>query len=577
MTMRKYAAPGFLGALAIALYLWTAFTAPVVLWSDSQTDLAWAKQGLGIFKPIPPPAHGKPIDHLPKPGYLLFLRGAMLALPPLGETRSVVVVQSLLLALSILGTSLWIARRRGPGVGAAVAVVCLLFLRLRDASSAVMTEALAAALLLPIGAVLLEPAGWRGAGLLHGAMCGALFLVRPNCGGAVVLIAAVVFAAAREIRRLVFFLAGFAVLIVPFWYLGRSNLPGDPLHGLGYQIVEGSADYYWAPSISPWPVGETPGKAVAEELRVAQENWKRTFASAEPDWMRQIVWRAFHGFLGIEFYDFRWFDPYALAANISRWISPFFILAAMAILAAAPWREGRGKLCGVLLLLIFIGQDLVLGSNPRYALPLLPLLFVFALAAAGPFFGARRGRGVIALVFFAGLIVAAWWQRQILDWQWGKIESADVTLLQEIPKGSLPTSEPATLHVRIASAHAAAPAGLEVFVPPKKVLYSIGKETARGNPVLTIPLPAWLLEANRSGPVTLSLRSTGSYGETSFLLFPVIPPPWARPTYRDGSRELSPSTGIRRGALDWWAHPGSDRAGGASPSPTAPPLHEQPR
>ena len=554
--MRRYAAPGLLGALAIAFFLWAAWNAPVVLWSDSQTDLAWAKEGLGIFKPIPPPAPGKPIDHLPKPGYLLFLRAAMLAAPALGEPRSVVVVQSLLLALSILGTSLWIARRRGPGVGAAVAAACLLFLRLRDASSAVMTESLAAALLLPIGAVLLEPAGWRGAGLLQGVMCGVLFLVRPNCGGAVVLIAAIVFAAAREIRRLLFFLVGFAALILPFWYLGRSNLPGDPLHGLGYQIVEGSADYYWAPSISPWPVGETPGAAAAEELRVAQENWHRTLHSSEPDRTRQIAWRTFHGFLGIEFYDFRWSELYAQAATISRWLSPFLILAAMAILAAAPWREGRGKLCGFVLLLILVGQDLVLGSNPRYALPFLPLLFVFALAAAGPFFGARQGRVVVAFILFAALILAAWWQRQVLDWQWGKIESAGVTLLQEIPKGTLPVHEPATLHVRIASPLATAPAGLEVFVPPKKLLYS-SDERGREKPVLTIPLPGWLLEANRSGPVTLSLRSTGSYGETSYLLFPVIPPPWARPTYRDGSRELSPTTGVRRGSLDWWVHPGS--------------------
>ena len=555
--MRRYAAAVFLGALAIALYLWTALNAPVVLWSDSQTDLAWAKEGLGIFKPIPPPAPGKPIDHLPKPGYLLFLRGAMAAIPPLGETRSVIVVQSLLLALSVFGTSLWIARRRGPGVGAAVAAVCLLFLRLRDASSAVMTEALAAALLLPIGAALLEPGGWSGAGLLHGAACGALFLVRPNCGGAAVLIAAVVFTAAREIRRLLFFLAGFVVLILPFWYLGRSNLPGDPLHGLGYQIVEGSADYYWAPSISPWPVGETPGEAAAEELRVAQENWKKTLHSAEPDRSRQIVWRAFHGFLGTEFYDFRWSQLYARAATISRWISPFFILAAIALLAAAPWREGRGKLCGVVLLLILCGQDLVLGSNPRYALPLLPLLFVFALAAAGPLFAARPARVVAVLILFAGLALATWWQRQVLDWQWGKIESAGITLLQLIPKGALPAREPATLHLRIASPLATAPAGLEVFVPPKKLLYSSGEDTTRGKPVLTIPLPGWLLEANQSGPVNLSLRSTGAYGETSFLLFPVIPPPWASPAYREGSTILSPTTGIARGSLDWWVHAGS--------------------
>src|SRR5262245_34823668 len=110
---------GLLAAATLAIFLWPALSAPVVLWSDSHTDLAWAKEGVGIFKPIPPAAPGKPIDHLPKPGYLLFLRGAMLAFPSLGEERSVVVVQSALLALSILWTSFLLARRRGVAAGVA--------------------------------------------------------------------------------------------------------------------------------------------------------------------------------------------------------------------------------------------------------------------------------------------------------------------------------------------------------------------------------------------------------------------------------------------------------------------------
>jgi hypothetical protein len=556
--LKRLLLASLLATSTLAIFLWPALSAPVILWSDSHTDLAWAKEGLGIFKPIPPPAPGKPIDHLPKPGYLLFLRMAMPAFPGLGAERSVVVVQSLLLALSIFGTSLWIARRRGAAAGAGVAILCLIFLRLRDASSAVMTEALAAALLLPIGAVLLEGSGWRGSGAMHGAACGALFLVRPNCGGAIVLIAVIVFAAAREIRRVVLFLAGFAILVLPFWYLGRSNLPGDPLHGLGYQIVEGSADYYWAPSIAPWPVGETPGQASVEEIRVARENWKRTLSSSNPDRTREIVWRAFHGILGVEFYDSRWSADYSRAATVSRLLSPFLILAALAVLLAAPWREGRGKLSGVVLLLLLVVEDLALGSNPRYVLPFLPLLFLFAAASIGPLSGRRPVRGIFAAICLAALIVAAAWQRQVLDWQWGKIETRGVTLHQEIPKGELPPREPATFHLRIASPLPAAPARFEVLGSGGRVLYSGGDEKSRRNPFLTFPLPAWLLEANREGAVDLVLRSSGSYGETSYLLFPVIPPPWSRLAYRERSDDLSPSTGVRRGSLDWWAHPGAD-------------------
>lgn len=549
---------GLLGAAAIAIYVWAAFNAPVVLWSDSEVDLSWARQGFGIFRPIPPPVPGEPIGHLPKPGYLLFLRLAMRAFPYLKEARSVVVVQSLLLALAILGTALWIARRRGTATGLSLGVACLIFLRLRDASSAVMTEALAAALLLPIGAAMIEPSRWKGAGAVLGVACGALFLVRPNCAGAVVAIGVFVFAAARETRRLLFFLAGFAVIGLPSWYLGRSNLPGDPLHGLGYQIVESSAEYYWTPSIVPWPVGETPGQAAAEELRVARENWKRTLSEGGPDRRRELVWRAFHGLLGIEFYDSRWSVPYASATTASRILSPFLILGAVTILLASPWRPaGRAKLAGITLLLLLVAQNLLLGSNPRYALPLIPLLFLFATVGSQTLRGSGGLRALALGVCLAGLLLAARWQRQILDWQWGKIEATGVTIIQPIPKGALPASGPATLHLRVAPALAAAPAGLDVFGPGGRLLYSSGNDAARQRPLITIPLPAWILSENRDAPVELRLVSHGGYGATSFLLFPVIPRMWSAPAERRGSGDLSPTTGIHSGSIDWWSHPGS--------------------
>jgi hypothetical protein len=192
-----------------------------------------------------------------------------------------------------------------------------------------MTEALAAALLLPIAAAILEPARWRAAGALMGFACGALFLVRPNCGGIVLVIAVIVFAAARETRRLVLLLGGFVLVILPFWFMGRSNLPGDPLHGLGYRSSR-KREYYWAPSIAPWPVGETPGEAAAEELRVARENWKKTLSRGGSDTRREIAWRAFHGLMGIEFYDSRWSAEYETADIASRLASPFLILGAAA-------------------------------------------------------------------------------------------------------------------------------------------------------------------------------------------------------------------------------------------------------
>jgi hypothetical protein len=548
-----------LSVLGLTLYVWPALTAPVVLWSDSRIDIAWAKGGLGILRPIPPPAPGIPIGHLPKPGYLLFLRLAINALPGLEETRSIVVVQSALLALSIFAASLWLARRRGAMSGIAFAISCLLFLRLRDVASAVMSEALAAALMLLIAALLLDPPRRHRMSAPLGLAAGFLFLVRPNCGAAMLVVAAASLALARERKRLLLFFVGFGALALPFWFIGRANLPGDPLHGLGFQIVEGSADYYWAPSVHPWPAGQTPAEAAQEELRIARENWKSTLAEPAPDRTRQLFWRALHGLLGIEYYDSRWSPTYWAAATASRLLSPFLILAAIAILLVAPMRAAEpAKLTGLLLLALLVGQDVVLGSNPRYALPFLPVLFLFAIGGAQRLVGEERGRRVALALVFGGLLLLAAWQRHVLDWQWGRVERAGVTLAQKIPRRGLPSRAPATLHIRIAAPDPTSGAHWILSASGRTIASS--EKSDRKLPAVAIEIPAWLIEENRAGPIELSILSTGSYGETSYLLFPVVPVPWAHPARRDASAGLSPATAVGWGGLDWWAHQGSHEA-----------------
>jgi len=547
-----------LATLGLALYLWPAFAAPVVLWSDSEIDLAWAREGLGIFRSIPPPAPGVPISHLPKPFYLLFLRGATRACPWVEEARSVVVAQSALLALSIVATSSWLARRRGAPIGLLFSCLCFLFLRLRDAASAVMPEALAAAFLLPITAMLLDPPKSRWAAPLTGLAAAVLFLIRPNCGGLVLLIGVMTFAIARSFKSMIWFLAGFALLALLFWYIGRSNLPGDPLHGLGFQIVEGSADYYWAPSVDPWPAGRTPSEASKEQIRVARERWVQTLAKPDPDRRRQLIWRSLHGLFGVEYYDSRWSRAYAELTTASRLASPFVILAAVALVLVSPWRFGKvTKTLGLFLLGLILAQNLLLGSNPRYVLPFLPVLFLFGLCSASPQTNFRAHRRLIFAGVLGLLIFAVRWQLQILDWQWGRIESAGVTLRQTIPRGALPSYVPATLHVRLATPLPESGAHWTLSISGKPILEITGNGKRR-SPVITVELPSWALEESRRGALEIVLRSTGSYDNTSYILFPVIPPPWSHEARRDGSEDLSPATGVRRGALDWWVHRGVD-------------------
>ena len=76
-------------------------------------------------------------------------------------------------------------------------------------------------------------------------------------------------------------------------------------------------------------------------------------------------------------------------------------------------------------------------------------------------------------------------------------------------------------------------------------------------PEISLTLPQELLDANQHGPVTLTFLSTGAYGANDYLLFPVIPSTWRTPATREEGGDLSPSTGIASGALDWWAHEGA--------------------
>jgi len=104
-----------------------------------------------------------------------------------------------------------------------------------------------------------------------------------------------------------------------------------------------------------------------------------------------------------------------------------------------------------------------------------------------------------------------------------------------------------------------------VYGPGGQRLFSSAENDARERPDVAIALPQWLLEQNAKEPVEIRIDSAGGFGPESFLLFPVIPPPWAGGTRRDGSDSLSPSTGIRHGSLDWWAHAGADLPPARSP------------
>ncbi len=541
-----------LASFGLAVYLVPAIVAPVVSWSDSALDLDWARRGEGIVTPVVSP------HHPPKPGYILFLRGVLAAGPAANAERRIVVLQSLLLWLGIATASWILGRRLGARYGVLLYVSLVLTLRLRDCASTIMSEAVTAALLLPLAALLLDPPARMRTSALFGAAGAVLFLVRPNAGAAILLLGTLsVVGGERRHGRLKLTLSllfGFAIVWAPFWYLTR--VPGDPFRGMAPAFVSGSLDYSWTP---PHPPPEPPP---FEQVRTALANWQTTFTERSSDRSRQLVWRALHGVLGTDYYDARWSDAYRGATTVSRILAPLATLGALAVLLVVPLR-GRArlaKLLGLTLLFFLVAQSLVLGGLPRLALPFLPALLLYGIAGLSGLHGGRRGVAAAAGAFVL-LVAFVAWQRQVLDWEWGRIEAAGVRLRLVIPRGRLPVPlperGPATLHVRIAPLMLPTGAGLEIRSESGARLFASSEDDYDpDDPFLSVLLPEAILGANRQRDVTLTLVAVGTYDATHFLLFPVIPPPWSAESTRVGSASLSPETGIDRGALDWWAHPG---------------------
>lgn len=547
MSRRATAVFALLAAAGLFLYLWPAVRAPVVLWSDSEVDLEWARQGVGIVSPVPPVAPGEePPAHPAKPAYLLFLRAVTAIAPVGGGPRAIVVVQSLLLWLSIVATSFFVARRRGVAAGIAVLVLLHSCLRIRDTASAVMPEALAGALLLPIAALLLEPLRPGGAAVLGTAIC-FLFWVRPNVGAAALLLAIGAAVDRKSRRALAALAAGFVLLFAPVWFVTRPESDRTALRGLARAFLVGSVEYYRLESLPASFRGAT-AKAVEEaELRDAAREWRATLARSGPDARRELAWRALHGLFGTEFYDARWSTTYWWLTESSRAATPIAILAAAVLLV-------RRSPAGAGLLVLLVLQSLLLGSLPRYVLPFLPALFLFTVIAAREPVHRRTRERFAMVAAFAFSIALIGSQPHLLDREWGRIESPGVSIRQRIPKGALPDRAPATLHARIAPALRISSAHLEVRGPGDRLL-ATSRQGDRGA-AIRVPLPAEVLDANRREAIELRFVATGEYGANDFLLFPVIPRPWRSPARREGSEWLSPTTGVRGGSLDWWAHEG---------------------
>lgn len=533
-----------LAAAFLAIYLVAAWRAPVVEWVDSRLDLDLASHPLGFL--LGTPDTGGPMHPL-KPLYILFLRASVLAFAD--PKRAIVVAQGLLVWASFAGTAKLMMSRRGTVFGIASLAAFFLLLSARDAASALMPEALATAGLLPLVAlaVFRTPESPR-ATFLAGLASAGLFFIRQNAGAAIaVLMLSVLARKPRFARRALVLAAGFLCLFLPFRIAQLAAGRKPARSGVTTGFVTGSLDYEWAPLAQPWPSAPTPAALSGAERRLAAEGWRPMLRLRDAEVRRQWAWRLFHGLLGGEYYDARWSRAYGRVDEFSRAGRPVATLAAISLLLAGLlFRRSRAvAAAGILLFLLLAAQNLAIGSLPRFGLPYMAPLWMLGLACAG-----RRSLAPAAAGFaLLALLVAR--SPQILDREWGLIDRGGVVVRQTIPRGALGRDRK-EVRVRVASLMPRTAAELSVTDDRGRTLFRSRENPRPERPEIVVPIPADLRDRNRSEPVELRFVAGSGYTAVDFYLFPVIPPPWSAPARREGSRELSPGTGIENGSLDWW-------------------------
>jgi hypothetical protein len=253
-----------------------------------------------------------------------------------------------------------------------------------------------------------------------------------------------------------------------------------------------------------------------------------------------------HGLLGTDYYDARWSWTYWRIDEAAKVARPFVVLLAVAWVVCAirrPETRVFGTL-GLAVIAMLVVQDLLVGALPRYGLPFLAPLLLFAVLSV-------TKRLAAPLLTAAILIGAVSLNPGVLDREWGTIEKSGVVVTQEIPRASL-DQQRRELHVRIGSLTGLTSAELFVEDDAGRPLLSSVTNVHPDQPVIVVPLPADLLERNRHGPVVVRFVAGSGFDTTNFYVFPVVPWPWGVLAQRQASGVLSPTTGIVSGSLDWW-------------------------
>jgi hypothetical protein len=508
--------------------------------------------------------------HLPKAGYLFYLRAALphAGADP-GENRRFLLLNAGWILLGLGSAAAALGRRFGGVSAISFLVAALACVALRDSADYVASEPVATGLMLMVAAMAIET-GDRAripARFLLGATAIAVSCLRPNLGILTLLILILTGRRSEGIKPSVLapvggFLLGLAILGL----VGRAiDLPLQPFNRTASRVLLfGTADYYWAPDIGAWPIGNTPAQTSRRQLDKTIRRWEAFFENLDANRVRGLAWRFGHALFSADELPGRWPSPlYRRADRLARqWWWALAILLAAGAAAAAIGGTNAWRFIPAFLAAACVGQGLLFGADPRLALPLLPILML-GLAAALPSARRRTVAAAASLLAAAGCVLFVLRVPDVTAFDFALVRGAGKRITQRIDSSSFPEEGSSAVHFRLAQ-EPPCPLGLSVFANGRPVLRREPDDPSGWPAYFTALLDdGETAEARRDG-LALRIETTGSdSSEAGFVYYPVVPPVLGGRSTVDGREQLpSGFGGETSGALPVWVT-------SAGPSPRA--------
>lgn len=275
---------------------------------------------------------------------------------------------------------------------------------------------------LVLGAVLVtlksaESRDWRHF-LLAGILFGAAALTRSVILGMVPFVLLWLWFLVKDRRGAVIVLLCVAAFVIP-WSVRNTRLHGQFAlveNSLGYTIYMGYHPETGGRFQYPQSVDLLPYLDDGERDRVGKEK-ALEFIRTDPAIIPEYAIRKLGDFFGLErriityFYSnnfIGYLPPYLLGLIFGLYLLPFAVISTSAVFGAVGWPSKKPNLLIGFIILAYIAPHMVLISEPRFHLTILPFLAVMAVNFWVEGLAGRPRWRIILAVVLAILLIGSW-------------------------------------------------------------------------------------------------------------------------------------------------------------------------